>query len=63
MEGERERLKELVEEAKLRLSDLTREMDESLGAEQIDAIEAKLELARKRLVELEKTLEMLDAEG
>jgi hypothetical protein len=55
------KLREQIEEAKLRLSDLTRELDESMRAEDEETVQTELQRARDRVVELERLLE--DAEG
>lgn len=43
-----------IEDLKQRIADLTRQLDESPGAEEIPEIEAKVEKLRQRLLELEK---------
>jgi hypothetical protein len=58
-----DQLKVVLEEAKLRLSDLTRELDESMRAEDDKAIQAELDKAHQRVVALEHSLERLEANG
>jgi hypothetical protein len=55
-----DQLKTLLEEAKLRLSDLTRELDESMRAEDDKATQAELDRARDRVLVLEHSLERLE---
>ncbi len=59
---ERERLIATIDEARLRLSDLTRELDESMRAEEDDATVAELQRVREHVVELERVLAQLDAQ-
>lgn len=58
-----EQLRALLEEAKLRLRDLTRELDESMRAEDEELVLAELHKARDRVVALEHSLERLEADG
>lgn len=58
-----DRLKALLEEAKLQLTHLTRELDESMRAENEEVIVAELQRARDRVVALEHSLELLDGDG
>ena len=55
-----ERIKELLDEAKLRLRDLTRELDESMRAENEETVLTELQRARDRVVALEHSLVLLD---
>ena len=59
---ERERLMATIAETKHRLSDLTRELDESMRAEDDEATVVELQRVRERVVELERMLAELDAE-
>jgi hypothetical protein len=57
---ERDRLLAELAEARLRLSDLTRELDESMAAEEHDTMFVKkLERARECVIELARALEDL----
>ena len=60
---ERERLIATISEAKHRLSDLTRSLDESMAAEEDDAVVVELQRVREQVVELEQTLAELDAQS
>ncbi len=55
-----DQLKTQLEEAKLRVRDLTRELDESMRAESEDSVSAELQRARERLVELVHALELMN---
>lgn len=57
MDTARTDLEKRLQEARLRVGDLTRELDESLGAEQQRFIEEVLDAERARVVELERALE------
>ena len=58
--SDRDRLIAELSEAKLRLSDLTRELDESMAAEEHDDhFTAKLQRARECVLELVAALEAL----
>jgi hypothetical protein len=59
--AERERLVAAISECKHRLSDLTRELDESMRAEEDDATVAELQRVREHVVELVGMLAELDA--
>jgi exonuclease VII small subunit len=56
-----EKLRAELEEAKLRMRDITRELDESPAAEQEDMIMAKLDEAREHVIELERALAELES--
>lgn len=58
-----DRLKALLEEAKLRLRDLTRELDESMRAEDEEVVLAELQKAQERVVALEHSLDRLEGDG
>ena len=58
---ERERLVATIAEARLRLRDLTRELDESMRAEEDDDTVGDLQRARECVLDLEKALARLDA--
>ena len=58
-----DRLKALLNEAKLQLAHLTRELDESMRAENEELVLAELQRARDRVVALEHSLELLDGDG
>jgi hypothetical protein len=58
-----ERIKEMLEEAKLRLRDLTRELDESMRAENEEQVLNELQRARDRVVALEHSLTLLEGNG
>lgn len=52
-----DQLKAQLDEAKLRVSDLTRSLDESMRAEQDDRVTAELQRAQERVAALERALE------
>ena len=56
---ERDKLLAAIAEAKLRVSDLTRELNESPAAEQDPSFTAKLERLHDCVIELEQALEAL----
>jgi hypothetical protein len=61
--GRREDLIAEIEEAKLRLSDLTRELDESPAAEQNPMFGDTLQHIRDCVIALERALEALNRPG
>jgi hypothetical protein len=58
--AEIDRVKGLLDEAKLRVRDLTRELDESMRAESEEVVTAELLCARERVVALDHSLERLN---
>lgn len=56
-------VKQLLDEARLRLSDLTRELDESMRAENDKTTQLELDKAQQRVVALEHSLERLESDG
>ncbi len=56
-----EKLRADLNEAKEHLSDLTRNVDESPAFEQDEIIDAKIQRARERVLELERKLAELEA--
>ena len=59
---ERERLLTAINNCKQRLSDLTRELDESMRAEEDEATVVELQRVRDKVIELQHTLADLDAQ-
>jgi hypothetical protein len=62
-EANGKQLRALIEEAKLRVTDLTRELDESMRAEQEEAILTELQRARERVIALERSLARAEGDG
>ncbi|MEX0874072.1 MAG: hypothetical protein WD646_05065 [Actinomycetota bacterium] len=55
------KLRAELEEAKLRMRDITRELDESPAAEHEEMITAKLHKAREHVIELQRALAELES--